>query len=168
MRLADKQDDTADEIAPRNDAVPPAGKALVVFAETPKAPPAASLTATLIQRRNDGGAGLKVGQIEQRVIPTALEASLVQPAMRDVPDILDEPVGARAQQVILEKAFEDLQPVEATSPIERSEYQSARDSAAGWSLRRSPSSSYWERVIRDVSIFTIFFAVLVLAIFQAL
>jgi hypothetical protein len=92
----------------------------------------------------------------------------VQEAMPNASEISDEPISVRAQQAILEKAFEALEPVEATAPIERSEFQSARDSAAGWRIRRGRSSNYWERIIKDVSIFTIFFAILVLAILQAM
>ncbi len=172
MRLAEKQDDTADKVTPEANAAPPDGKAVVVFAEKPKAPPPATLSASLIPRRTDSSGGIQVEQIEQRAMPAAqVHTSAHPPAQQiipETPDIVEDPVGARAQQAILEKAFEDLEPVEAISPIERSEFQSARDSAAGWSLRRSPSASYWERVIRDASIFTIFFAVLVLVILQAM
>ena len=99
---------------------------------------------------------------------TELELMLEEAEYRNLPAVSEEPVGARAQQALLEEAFADPEPVDATSPIERSEFQSARDSAAGWSSRNSPSASFWERVVKDVSIFTIVFAVLVFAILQTM
>ncbi len=175
MRLAEKHDNRAEGIPPDSDKNSPGGKSLVVYAEKPKAPPPASLSANLIQRRNDNWGGIQVEQLEQQAMPQASEAveaprgpQRAHQAQHTMPEAPGEPIGARAQQAILEQAFEELEPVAATSPIERSEFQSARDSAAHWSLRRSPSGSYWERVIKDVSIFTIVFAVLVLAILQAM
>ena len=84
------------------------------------------------------------------------------------PEAAEEPVDARAQQTILEEAFTEPAPAAAAPPIERSEFQSARDSAARWRLRSGPSAGFWERVIKDVSIFTIFFAVLMFAILQTI
>ncbi|MFT5182879.1 MAG: hypothetical protein ACI8S3_002772 [Alphaproteobacteria bacterium] len=174
MRLADKQDDMAESTPPEDVTSPPDSKAVIVYAEKPKAAPAASLSASLVLRRHDSWEGIQVEQIEPRATPKAPDVSEtrvrapVQEAMPNAPEITDEPIGVRAQQAILEKAFEALEPVEATAPIERSEFQSARDSAAGWRIRRGRSSNYWERVIKDVSIFTIFFAVLVLVILQAM
>ena len=79
-----------------------------------------------------------------------------------------EPIGARAQQAILEETFAAPEPVAVTPPIERSEFQSARDSAANWRLLNGPPAGFWERVIRDVSIFTIVFAALVFVILQTM
>ena len=91
----------------------------------------------------------------------------------EVEDALDSPIGARAQQAFLEKAFVDLdtvdiEPLEPAAPIDRAEFESARNSATKWRLRRSASSTYWERMIRDVSIFTIVFALLLLGILQTM
>ncbi len=172
MRLAEKRDVMTDEDTPDcND--------LVVRADKPKAPPAASLTAELIQRGQDSGHDEQVEPIEHQAVSqvieqqpmpqeTELELMLEEAEYKNLPAVSEEPVGARAQQALLEEAFADPEPVAATSPIERSEFQSARDSAAGWSSRNSPSASFWERVVKDVSIFTIVFAVLVFAILQTM
>ena len=168
MQLAKKQD----EMDKKN---PPHSKALVVYTDRPKAPPAASLSSASVQRGKDSWGGFQVEQIEQQVmqeashLPEEPVVARVQPAvLEQAPEVLEEPVGARAQQAVLEQAFEEPEPVVVTSPIDRSEFQSTRDSAAHWSLRSRPLGSYWERVIRDVSIFTIFFAVLVFAILQTM
>ena len=55
MRLAEKPDDMAENTPAKDDDVPPDGtspdgKAMVVFAEKPKASPPASLSANLIPR----------------------------------------------------------------------------------------------------------------------
>jgi hypothetical protein len=189
MRLAYKQDDMAENTPPEDDTSPPDSKAVIVYAEKEKAPPAASLSASLVLRQHDSREAIQVQQVEQRAMPEAPDVSEaqvpapvqkapdvsetrvrapLQEAMPDAPEISDEPIGVRAQQAILEKTFEALEPVEATAPIERSEFQSARDSAAGWRIRRGRPSNYWERIIKDVSIFTIFFAVLMLVILQAM
>ncbi len=168
MRLAKKQDAADEKNLPHN-------KALVVYTDRPKAPPAASLSSVSVQRGKDSWGGFQVEQIEQQMmqetahLPEKPVVEQVQPAILELaPEALEEPVGARAQQADLEQAFEEPEPVVVTSPIDRSEFQSTRDSAAHWSLRSRPLGSYWERVIRDVSIFTIFFAVLVFAILQTM
>ncbi|NKB50514.1 MAG: hypothetical protein GKS02_14250 [Alphaproteobacteria bacterium] len=175
MRLAEKPDDLAENTPPEKDDVPPDNKALVVFADKPKAPPPASLSANLIPRHKDNWGGVQVEQIEQRVAPTTAVPSEVpawspqeEPAVADTAENIDEAFGARAQQAILEKAFVDLEPVAAAEPIDRAEFESARSSASKWRLYRSPSSSYWERVIKDASIFIIVFAVLLLVILQTM
>lgn len=149
MRLAEKRDDMTDDVAP-------VSKVPAADAEGSGSPPAASLTADLIQRRQDSSRGAPADPPEHQATP-------------EVSEVLDdEPAGARVQQAILEKAFAEPEPVEALPPIERSEFQSARDSAAHWSLRGGPSAAFWDRVIKDVSIFTIFFAVLVFVILQTM
>ena len=174
MQLAEKQDMTASKNPPKDADAPADSKSLTVYANKPKASPAASLSAHLIPRRQDSWGGVQVAQIEQQARPQAPRVHVepaVEPPPRMMPEVSDEPespMGARPQQAILEQAFDELEPVAATAPIERSEFQSARDSAADWSMRSGPSSSYWERIIRDVSIFTIFFAVLVFAILQTM
>lgn len=77
-----------------------------------------------------------------------------------------EPAGARAQQTVLEEAFAEPEPVSALPIIDHAEFQSVREAAAEWHLFRAPSASFWERFLKDVSIFTIFFAVLVFVILQ--
>lgn len=54
----------------------------------------------------------------------------------------------------------------ATGPIERTEFRSVRESAAEWTLIRTPSIGFWDRFMRDASIFVIFFAVLVFVVLQ--
>ena len=195
MRLAEKRDDIADEDES-------GGKAPAVGDDKSKAPPAASLTSAVFQRRQETSRGVQVESLDLQAIPEAPEA----------------PVGARAQQAILEQAFSEPEftelelaapelaepelaapelaeselaeselaepalaapefvepelvepePVAVTPPIARTEFQSARDSAAHWSLRRSPFAGFWDRFFKDVSIFTIFFAVLVFVILQTM
>jgi hypothetical protein len=101
-------------------------------------------------------------------MPDAAPEAVSETSPEAAPEALEEPVGARAQQAILEEAFAEPAPAVAVPPIERAEFQSARDSAANWRLRSGPSAGFWERLIRDVSIFTIFFAVLVFAILQTM
>ncbi len=168
MRLAKKLDAAYEKNTPRS-------KALVVYTDRPKAPPAASLSSASVQRGKDSWGGFQVEHIEQQVmqntshLPEKSVVEQVRPAvLEQAPEVLEEPVGARAQQAVLEQAFEEPEPVVVTSPIDRSEFQSTRDSAAHWSLRSRPLGSYWERFIRDVSIFTIFFAVLVFVILQTM
>ncbi|MDH3738032.1 MAG: hypothetical protein OER92_02480 [Alphaproteobacteria bacterium] len=184
MQLAEKQDMTADK-SPSDDDTEPTS--LVVYADKPKASPAASLSANLIPRRHDSLGGVQVAELRQQAAAQAApprpepvvepiahamsEEAVLPPAAAAMPDMSEapeSPIGARAQQAILNQAFDELEPVTATSPIERSEFTSARESAAHWSLRSGPSSSYLERIIRDISIFTIFFAVLVFAILQTM
>ena len=172
MRLAEKRDDMIDESTPENNE--PAADA-----DKPKAPPAASLTAQLIQRVQDESQDRHAEPVQPVVIPGAVR----RPAMPEVidhqpspqaseRDAMDEPpneqFGARAQQAILEETFAAPEPVVVTSPIERSEFQSARVSAANWRLLNGPPAGFWERVIRDVSIFTIVFAALVFVILQTM
>ena len=186
MRLAEKTHDTAEntpvkdsDVAP--DGKTPDGKTMVVFVEKPKASPPASLSANLIPRRENSWGGVKVDQIEQQTSPgtTQPRAEETAPAppvaavLPEVEEALDSPIGARAQQAFLEKAFVDLdtvdiEPLEPTAPIDRAEFESARNSATKWRLRRNASSTYWERMIRDVSIFTIVFALLLLGILQTM
>ena len=186
MRLAEKPDDMAENTPVKDNDIPPDGaspdgKAVVVFAEKPKASPPASLSANLIPRRENSWGGVKVDQIEQQATPAATQPAAEKPApappiadvLPEVEDALDSPVGARAQQAFLEKAFVDLdsvdmEPLEPAAPIDRAEFESARNSATKWRLRRNPSGTYWERMIRDVSIFTIVFALLLLVILQTM
>ena len=148
-QLADKRDDMTDQ-------EPPNDKTVAEHTDGSKAPPAASLTASLIHRDQTNWHDDEVEPVEQ-------------PATREVvPEAAEEPVDARAQQAILEEVFVEPAAAPPAPPIERSEFQSARDSATRWRLRSGPSSVFWERVIKDVSIFTIFFAVLMFAILQAM
>jgi hypothetical protein len=140
MRLAEKWDDMTDEDAP-------VGQVLEVSADGSQASPAAALTAGLIQRGKNGCLG------------AGAEASAQQPGP-------EEPIGARAQQAVLEEVFAEPEPVTATPAIDHAEFQSVREAAAEWHLFRAPSASFWDRFLKDVSIFTIFFAVLVFVILQ--
>jgi hypothetical protein len=181
MRLAEKPDDMAENTPVKDDDVPPDGKTMVVFAEKPKASPPASLSANLIPRRENSWGGVRVDQIEQQAMPGATQPAAEEPVqappigtvLPEVEDALDSPVGARAQQAFLEKAFVDLdtvdiEPLEPAAPIDRAEFESARNSATKWRLRRNASGTYWERMIKDVSIFTIVFALLLLVILQTM
>ncbi len=145
-------------------------KATVAPNDDSKAPPAASLTASLIQRGHETWRDEDDEPFEQPATPEAVREP--EPAREASPEAapepLEEPVGARARQAILEEAFAEPAPAVAASPIERAEFQSARDSAANWRLRSGPSAGFWERLIRDASIFTIFFAVLVFVILQTM
>ena len=181
MRLAEKRDGMIDDSTPET--TEPAANT-----DRPKAPPAASLTAQLIQRVQDesqarraepapsvvipGAARrpVKPAVIEHQATPQPIEHRSSAPAGNSDATAVwpDEPVGARAQQAILEQAFAEPEPVTAAPPIERSEFQSARDSAATWRSRNGPPVGFWERVIKDVSIFTIVFALLVFAILQTM
>jgi len=78
------------------------------------------------------------------------------------------PVGARARQAILEQAFAEQPQDGAPAMLDRAELQGARDAAAQWSNRSGLPAYFWERLARDVSIFTIVFAALVLVILQAM
>lgn len=153
MHLAEKSDDMTDEDR-ANQKAPGAPK------DASKTPPAASLTAALIQRGHEA-------RYEEEVEPIA-PSTMPEATPESQPHHAEQPAGARAQQAILEEAFADPTPAVATAPIERAEFQSARDSAAHWRLRSGPSAGFWERLIKDVSIFTIFFAVLVFAILQTM
>jgi len=146
MRLAEKWGDMTGE-----DTLD--GRVLEVSTDGSQASPAASLTAGLIQRGKEGWRGADIAGKEA-------------PGRQAVPEAAEESVGARAQQAVLEEAFAEPEPVTVTSPIERFEFQSVRDSAADWNLFRAPSASFWDRFLKDVSIFTIFFAVLVFVILQ--
>ena len=161
-QLAEKSDDMSDQ-EPSNE------KVAASRSGGAKAPPAASLTALSVRR---GHAEQREDAAEFDAPPATPEpAPEPEPVSEPAPELAPEPEGApvdaRAQQAILEDAF--VEPVAvAAPPIERAELQSARDAAAKWRLRRSPSVGFWERVIKDASIFTIFFAVLVFAILQTM
>ncbi len=144
MRLAEKWDDMTDEDAP-------VGRVLGASPDGSQASPAAALTANLIQRGKDGwhGADTQAGGLQ--VVP------------EEAPE---KPVGARAQQAVLEEVFAEPEPVSALPAIDHTEFQSVREAAAEWHLFRAPSASFWDRFLKDVSIFTIFFAVLVFVILQ--
>lgn len=144
MRLAEKRDDMTDEISP--DSATPTGPA-----DDCGVPPAASLTAGLIQRGRDGWRRANSEPTEHRAATAAPEEPVV---------------GARAQQAVLEEAFPAREPVAAIAAIDRSDFQSVREAAAEWHLFRAPAAGFWDRLMRDVSIFTIFFAVLVFVILQ--
>jgi hypothetical protein len=169
MQLAEKRDVMTDEDG-SND------KTTVVSSDGSKAPPAASLTASLIQRGYETWRDEDAEPHERQTMPDAAPEAVSETSPEAAPETspeaapeaLEEPVGARAQQAILEEAFAEPAPAVAVPPIERAEFQSARDSAANWRLRSGPSAGFWERLIRDVSIFTIFFAVLVFAILQTM
>lgn len=143
MRLAEKWDDMTGE-----DAM--AGRVLEGSTDGPQASPAAALTAGLIQRGKDGWRGADTGAGERQAAPEGRPES----------------VGARAQQTALEEAFAEPEPVTALPAIDHAEFQSVRDAAAEWHLFRAPSAGFWDRFLKDVSIFTIFFAVLVFVILQ--
>ncbi len=151
MHLAEKSDDMTDEDRANE-------KASAASKDGSKTPPAASLTASLIQRGHESWRDEDAEPFEPQATPE----------LAPEPHPSEEPVGARAQQALLEEAFTAPAPAVATAPIERAEFQSARDSAAHWRLRSGPSAGFWERLIKDVSIFTIFFAVLVFAILQTM
>lgn len=143
MQLAQKWDDLTGDGAL-------AGRALEGSTDGAQASPAAALTAGLIQRGKDGWRGADAEAPEQQVVP----------------EVLDEPVGARPQQAVLEEMFAEPEPVTALPAIDRAEFQSVREAAAEWHLFRAPSAGFWDRFLKDVSIFTIFFAVLVFVILQ--
>jgi hypothetical protein len=154
MRLAEKQEDVIEEVTPGGSA--PESGAENAYADGGSAPPAASLTAALIQRSKSDWRG----------------AETATPELQAEPEVLEEAVGARAQQAVLEEAFAEEEvfaepePVVVAAPVERYEFQSVRESAAEWHLFRAPSAGFWDRLMKDVSIFTIFFAVLVFVILQ--
>ncbi len=189
MRLAEKRDDLADERASD-------GRARTASGDNGHAP-AASLTADLILRGQRDGQQDEQHQDEQcqgaqrDVAPDPLPQSdpLPQPEPADEPS---GPTGARAQQAVLEEAFAEPEPepeleqavvappapvkpssgrsklAEMTPPLQRTEFEATRASAERWGLRGGPSAGFWDRFVKDVSIFTIFFAVLILAILQTM
>lgn len=148
MRLAEKWDDMTDEDAPVGQAP---GRSADGTAGSVQALPAAALTAGLVQRGKDGWNGADTQARELQIVP------------EEGPE---EPVGARAQQAVLEEVFAEPEPVSALPAIDHAEFQSVREAAAEWHLFRAPSASFWDRFLKDVSIFTIFFAVLVFVILQ--
>lgn len=147
MRLAEKLDDVTGEGALVDRMLEGSAEG---SNDGSQASPAAALSAVLIQRGKDGwrGAGAEASEHQAR------------------PEGPGEPVGARAQQAVLEEVFPEPEPVTATPPIDRAEFQSVREAAAEWHLFRAPSASFWDQLLKDVSIFTIFFAVLVFVILQ--
>ena len=145
MRLAEKREDMTDEDASE-------GRVQEGSTDDPQISPAASLSASLIQRGKDGWRGVE----------TAVRG------VKAAPEGPEEPVGARAQQAVLEEKFAEPGSVSALPAIDRAEFQSVRESAAEWNLFRGPSTGFWDRFLKDVSIFTIFFAVLVFLILQIL
>jgi hypothetical protein len=165
MQLADKRDDMSDQ-KPSND------RAGAEPTDDSKTPPPASLTASLIHRGQTNWHDDEVEPVEQPAIPEAGSEAGPEAGSEAGPEAgpeaAEEPADARAQQAILEEAFVEPAAAPSAPPIERSEFQSARDSATRWRLRSGPSSVFWERMIKDVSIFTIFFAVLMFAILQTI
>lgn len=147
MRLAEKLDDVTGEGALVDRMLEGSAEGST---DGSQASPAAALSAVLIQRGKDGWRG------------AGTEAS----GHQALPEGPGEPVGARAQQAVLEEVFPEPEPVTATPPIDRAEFQSVREAAAEWHLFRAPSASFWDQLLKDVSIFTIFFAVLVFVILQ--
>jgi len=157
MRLAEKRDEQAPATASedqRPDAQDGAAKA-----------PPASLTATAVRRRHDDARDFEEDDFLGQGEPSA---PLVEVVADDAPahDLPPEPIGARAQQAILEQAFVEPAPPEAAPTIERTEFQSARDSAAQWDLSESPPPDFWERLIKDAAISIIVFAMLVFFVLQ--
>lgn len=151
MRLAEKLDDVTGEGALVDRMLEGSAEGSAEGSnDGSQASPAAALSAVLIQRGKDGwrGAGAEASEHQAR------------------PEGPGEPVGARAQQAVLEGVFPEPEPVTATPPIDRAEFQSVREAAAEWHLFRAPSASFWDQLLKDVSIFTIFFAVLVFVILQ--
>lgn len=218
MRLAEKQ-----VIALPGEPAPEGEAARVREGDETMAP-TASLTAELVRRSHSGSRKkpLISPQASLESAPELADSSpqLVGPDDRRVPDdfvVEAPPGGVRAQQAILEKAFEapgpelvfeNIEPgaedisapepvlpeavpelpelefaeapeqvfasitgpelVASSSQFGRAEFRSARAGAAHWSLRGGPSPAFWGRAIKDASIFTICFAVLVFAILQTL
>jgi len=121
-----------------------------VSADGSQASPAAALTAGLIQR----GKGVWRG----------VDATVR--GLQAAPEGRPELAGARAQQTHLVEAYAAPEPVTPLPAIDHAEFQSVREAAADWPLFRAPSANFWERFLKDVSIFTIFFAILVFVILQ--
>lgn len=123
----------------------------------------ASPSAGAVQRHSGDGPGTPSDQADEQPI-SAAELEIPATGGDEPPG----PIGARAQQAILEQAFAEESPRDGSPTLDRAGLQGAREAAAQWNERPSLPPYFWERLARDASIFIIVFALLVFAILQAM
>ena len=171
MQLAEKRDAVTDEEQSPGRAAKAGGAAAKS--------PAASLTAELVRRTQEDLHAIQDPPGDGPAVPDPVEpptGTQILPVSDAAIEPPEQPVGARAQQAMLADAFADpdeefAPPSEAipvAMPIERSEFESTRHAAENWKARSGPPASFWERLAKDVAIFTIVFAALTFAILQTM